>query len=122
MSKRTVLLADDDPGLRRLVGATLGAESFQILSADDGEEALAIARGEHPALILLDINMPGQNGLDVCRELKSDPATAGIKIVMLTASGAELDRRRAFEAAADDYVVKPFSPIALLDKVYALLS
>jgi len=122
VSKRTVLLADDDPGLRRLVGATLGAECFQILSADDGEEALAIARGEHPALILLDINMPGQNGLDVCRELKSDPATAGIKIVMLTASGAELDRRRAFEAAADDYVVKPFSPIALLDKVYALLS
>ena len=122
MTKRTVLLADDDPGLRRLISATLGADSFDILSADDGEEALAVARRERPALILLDINMPRQNGLDVCRQLKSDPETAGIKIVMLTASGAELDRRRAAEAAADDYVVKPFSPIALLDKVYALLS
>lgn len=121
MNKRTVLLADDDPGLRRLVGATLGSEHFNLLSAADGEETLTVARDRLPALILLDINMPKRNGLEVCRLLKDDQATAHIKIVMLTASGSDIDRTRAFEASADDYFVKPFSPIALLDKVYALL-
>jgi DNA-binding response OmpR family regulator len=122
MSKRTVLLADDDSGLRRLVGVTLGNEHFELLAAGDGEETLRLARAVHPQLILLDINMPGRNGLDVCRLLKRDPKTADIKIIMLTASGSDADRRQAGEAAADDYFVKPFSPIALLDKVYALLS
>ncbi|HZO29541.1 MAG TPA: response regulator [Chloroflexota bacterium] len=121
MNKRTVLLADDDPGLRRLVGATLGSEHFNLLSAADGEETLTVARQRLPALILLDINMPRRNGLEVCRMLKADPTTSHIKIVMLTASGSDVDRTRAFEASADDYFVKPFSPIALLDKVYALL-
>jgi DNA-binding response OmpR family regulator len=121
MNKRTVLLADDDPGLRRLVGATLGSEHFELLSAGDGDETLMVARQLQPSLILLDINMPRRNGLEVCRMLKADPETAHIKIVMLTASGSDIDRTRAFEASADDYFVKPFSPIALLDKVYALL-
>jgi DNA-binding response OmpR family regulator len=121
MNKRTVLLADDDPGLRRLVGATLGSEHFNLLSAADGEETLSMARQRLPALILLDINMPSRNGLEVCRLLKSDPTTSHIKIVMLTASGSDVDRTRAIDASADDYFVKPFSPIALLDKVYALL-
>jgi DNA-binding response OmpR family regulator len=121
MNKRTVLLADDDPGLRRLVGATLGSEHFELLSAADGDETLLVARQSRPSLILLDINMPRKNGLEVCRLLKADPETAHIKIVMLTASGSDIDRTRAFEASADDYFVKPFSPIALLDKVYALL-
>ena len=121
MTKRTVLLADDDPGLRRLVGATLGTDNFTLLAAEDGEQTIEIAREAHPELILLDINMPKRNGLDVCRVLKNDPDTAGIKIVMLTASGSEADRREAIEADADDYFVKPFSPIALLGKVYDLL-
>ena len=121
MNKRTVLLADDDPGLRRLVAATLGSEHFNLLAAVDGDETLSIARQELPSLILLDINMPGRNGLEVCQLLKADPATSHIKIVILTASGKDVDRTRAFEVDADDYFVKPFSPIALLDKVYALL-
>ncbi len=121
MNKRTVLLADDDPGLRRLVGATLGSEHFNLLSAADGEETLSVARQRLPALILLDINMPRRNGLEVCRLLKADPTTSHIKIVMLTASGSDVDRTRAFEASADDYFVKPFSPVALLNKIYDLL-
>ena len=122
MSKRTVLLADDDDGLRRLVGATLGSEHFDLHEAMDGESTLVLAREHRPELILLDIDMPRMSGLEVCRLLKADPATAHIKIVMLTASGSQDDRARAFEAAADDYFVKPFSPIALLDKVYSLLA
>jgi DNA-binding response OmpR family regulator len=117
-----VLLADDDPALRRLIGATLGSDDFDLLQAIDGEEALRVARGEHPALVLLDVNMPRVDGFEVCRQLKSDPSTADIKVVMLTARGADIDRLHAREAGADEYFSKPFSPVQLLNKVYALLA
>jgi DNA-binding response OmpR family regulator len=87
----------------------------------DGEEALRTARERHPRLILLDVNMPRLDGFEVCRALKADAATADIKIVMLTARGADADRARGREAGADDYFIKPFSPVSLLNKVYALL-
>jgi DNA-binding response OmpR family regulator len=120
-TKRCVLLADDDPGLRRLIGTTLGTEDFDLLQATDGQEALDIARQKHPELVLLDVNMPKLDGFEVCRHLKAEPATAGIKIVMLTARGADVDRAKGREAGADDYFIKPFSPVQLLNKVYALL-
>ena len=119
--KRRVLLADDDPGLRRLICTTLGTEDFDLLQAVDGEEALQIARQQHPELVLLDVNMPKLNGFEVCRHLKSEPETSGIKVVMLTARGGDVDRARGREAGADDYFIKPFSPVQLLNKVYALL-
>ena len=119
--KRCVLLADDDPGLRRLIGTTLGTEDFDLLHAIDGEEALTMARKHHPELVLLDVNMPKMNGFEVCRSLKTDPETAGIKVVMLTARGLDVDRAMGREAGADDYFIKPFSPVRLLNKVYALL-
>jgi DNA-binding response OmpR family regulator len=119
--KRRVLLADDDPGLRRLIGTTLGAQDFELLQAVDGDEALQMAREQQPELVLLDVNMPKLDGFEVCRQLKSDPETSGIKVVMLTARGAETDRAHGREAGADDYFVKPFSPVQLLNKVYALL-
>jgi DNA-binding response OmpR family regulator len=121
MVKRRVLLADDDPALRRLIGTTLGSQDFDLLQAVDGEEALQIARQQHPELVLLDVNMPKLDGFEVCRNLRSDPATSAMKIVMLTARGADVDRARAREAGADDYFIKPFSPVQLLNKVYALL-
>jgi DNA-binding response OmpR family regulator len=119
--KRRVLLADDDPGLRRLIGTTLGTEDFDLLQANDGEQALQIARQQHPELVLLDVNMPKLDGFEVCRHLKSEPETSGIKVVMLTARSEEVDRARGREAGADEYFTKPFSPVQLLNKVYALL-
>jgi DNA-binding response OmpR family regulator len=119
--KRRVLLADDDPALRRLIHTTLGTTDFELLQAQDGEEALQIAREQHPELILLDVNMPKLDGFAVCQRLKGAPETAAIKVVMLTARGADADRARGREAGADDYFVKPFSPVQLLNKVYALL-
>jgi two-component system alkaline phosphatase synthesis response regulator PhoP len=119
--KRRVLLADDDPGLRRLIGATLGTTDFEVLNAVDGEEALRIARQQHPELVLLDVNMPKFDGFEVCHFLKSDPETSNIKVVMITARAAEADRARGREVGADDYFIKPFSPIQLLNKIYALL-
>jgi DNA-binding response OmpR family regulator len=122
VSKYKVLLADDDPGLRKLVGTTLGTEDFALYHASDGEETLRIARAEQPDIILLDINMPRKNGLEVCREIKAGADTNGIKVVMLTASGSEADKAGASAARADDYFVKPFSPVALLNKIYELLT
>jgi two-component system, OmpR family, phosphate regulon response regulator PhoB len=119
--KRRVLLADDDASLRRLIGTTLGDEDFDLLQAVDGEEALRVALEQHPALVLLDVNMPKLDGFEVCRNLKSAPATADIKVVMLTARAADADRQRARQAGADEYFVKPFSPVQLLNKIYDLL-
>ncbi|HEX8967686.1 MAG TPA: response regulator [Chloroflexota bacterium] len=119
--KRRVLVADDDSALRRLISTTLGTEDFELLQAVDGEEALRIARQDYPELVVLDVNMPRVNGFEVCRRLKSAPETASIKIVMLTASAGEEDRARGRQAGADDYFTKPFSPLQLLNKVYALL-
>ena len=121
LTKRLVLLADDDQALRRLISTTLGTEDFDLLQAVEGEEALALARREHPQLVLLDINMPKLDGFEVCEALKASADTAGIKVVMLTARGTEMDRARGREVGADDYFIKPFSPIQLLNKVYALL-
>ena len=120
-ARRRVLLADDDPSLLRLISTTLGSEDFDLLYALDGQEALDVARRERPDLILLDINMPRVDGFEVCQALKGDPETAGVKVVMLTARGSDADRARGRECGADDYFVKPFSPIQLLNKVYALL-
>jgi two-component system, OmpR family, phosphate regulon response regulator PhoB len=120
-SKRRVLVADDDDGLRRLIWTTLGTEHFELLQAVDGEEALEIARQQHPELVLLDVNMPKLDGFEVCRQLKNEPDTSSIKVVILSARGADTDRARGREAGADDYFIKPFSPVQLLNKVYALL-
>lgn len=120
--KRRVLLVDDDEGLRRVVAVTLGEEEFELLLASDGEEAVAVARQQHPELILLDVSMPRLNGFDVCRTLKCDPNTVGIKIIMLTAAALPADKARGREVGADAYFVKPFSPLALLDKVHSVLN
>jgi DNA-binding response OmpR family regulator len=120
-AKRRVLLADDDAGLRRLIGTTLGTDDFDLLHATNGEEALQIARQQRPELVVLDVNMPKLDGFEVCRHLKSEPETAGIKVVMLSARSAEVDRAKGWAAGADDYFIKPFSPIQLLNTVYALL-
>lgn len=121
-SKKKILVADDDPGLRQLVAATLGADDFILLHAVNGDEAIAVALQQQPDLVLLDVNMPGRNGFEVCKFLKAQPSTAGIKVVMLTASGSEAERNLGRSVGADDYFVKPFSPLALLNKIYGLLS
>ena len=117
----SILIADDEPTNIRLVTRLMSAQGYRILTAANGEEALAVVGRERPDLILLDVNMPKLDGFEVCRHLKSEPETAGIKVVMLTARGADVDRAKGREAGADDYFIKPFSPVQLLNKVYALL-
>lgn len=114
---KTLLIADDEEGIRSLVRMTLDTGAYRIIEAADGEAALAMAREHRPDLVLLDVMMPKLSGFEVCRALKEDPDTAGIAVVMLTARIQGSDRARGEESGADDYFTKPFSPIALLRKV-----
>jgi len=117
-----VLIVDDEPHVITLVRVTLEDESFRIIEATDGAQALAAAEETVPRLIFLDVRMPGVDGFEVCRRLRSDPRFSATKIVMLTASGQEADRTRGIAAGADEYLTKPFSPLALLNLVHSLLS
>ena len=119
---KKLLIADDEDGIRSLVRMTLEADSYEILEARDSDEALALAREQQPDLMFLDVMMPGGSGFDVCRELKADPATSNITIIMLTAQAQERDREHGVEAGADDYFTKPFSPVGLLAKVEEVLA
>ena len=116
-----VLIADDQPNMRQLVRLTLESGHFEILEAPDGDAALAVARAERPDLLFLDWTMPGLAGVEVCRALREDPQTSGMRIVMLTARSQDSDRLHAQEMGADDYITKPFSPIQLLEKVRDVL-
>ena len=112
-----VLIADDEPSMRALVRLTLKSHRFEILEAEDGERALELARRELPDLLFLDWTMPRLSGLDVCRQLREEPATAELRVVMLTARTQDFDRLAATAVGVDDYITKPFSPLRLLEKV-----
>ena len=117
-----VLVADDDADIRDLVAFKLEQAGFEVIAVEDGQTAVEQARTRQPTLAVLDVSMPGLSGIDVCRMLRSDPATAGILIIMLTARVQEQDVEGGFSAGADDYVTKPFSPRELVSRIQALLS
>jgi DNA-binding response OmpR family regulator len=117
----TILIVDDEAPILDLVRFTLEDADVRVVEASDGAEALVLARRIKPDLVLLDVQMPRLNGLEVCRQLRLEPAFARTPIVMLTAAGQESDRARGREAGADEYLTKPFSPLALLALVEALV-
>jgi DNA-binding response OmpR family regulator len=116
-----VLVADDDDDIRDLVAFRLDRAGYEVLRAGDGQEALDLARKHHPDLAVLDVMMPKLTGYDVTRELRADAATSRIPVILLTARVQEADVARGFEAGADDYVKKPFSPQELKARVQAVL-
>jgi len=120
---KKILIVDDQPQIRELVAITLQVNSYQILLAENGQQAIEIAQTEHPDVILLDVMLDGSDldGLEVCRRLKKNPATEDIPIVLLTAHGQMSDIEAGKAAGADDYFTKPFSPIALMKKIEAVL-
>ena len=119
----TILLVDDDPDIVRLLTMTLRPEGFRLLSASDGNAALEIARAERPDLLLLDWNMPGRNGLEVCRALRaeSDPHLRFMPVVLLTAQAGAEDTAAGFAAGVTDYVTKPFAPAHIRARVHTWL-
>ncbi len=120
--KPQILVVDDEPDALEILGFKLKEAGFDPLLAKDGAKALELARNQHPALIVLDLMLPEVDGLEVCKILRRDQATAHIPIVMLTARAAEMDRVLGLELGADDYVTKPFSPRELVLRIRKLLA
>ena len=119
-SKR-ILIAEDEDDVRRLVSSSLKNAGFATLEASDGPGALEAARTQLPALVVLDLMLPGMQGLEVCKALKGAAETKSIPIIMLTAKAEEVDRIVGFELGADDYLTKPFSPRELVLRVQSIL-
>jgi two-component system, OmpR family, phosphate regulon response regulator PhoB len=116
-----VLLVEDDPALAELLEFRFRAEGYDVAATADGDEALLLATENPPDLVLLDWMIEGTSGIEVCRRLRRDKATAHVPIIMLTARGAEEDTIRGLETGADDYITKPFSPRELLARVSAIM-
>lgn len=118
----TILTIEDQPDIRRLIRMTLEFKGFEVLEAADGPQGLAIARARRPALILLDVMMPGVDGLTVSRTLAADPVLGRIPLVMLSALGTPADVQAGLSTGVHAYLIKPFSPWELLDMVERLTS
>jgi DNA-binding response OmpR family regulator len=124
---KSVLVVDDDPDIRELITWKLGQAGYTTLVAGDGEAGLAaVAAGDRegraPDLILVDWMMPKMSGIDVCRALRQNPATARIPVILLTANAQEADVELGFAAGVDDYIAKPFSPREMLSRIEAVLA
>lgn len=120
-TRQTILAVDDEEDILELVNFHLSREGYSVTTADTGESALAAANQHPPALILLDLMLPGIDGLEVARRLRRQPGTAEIPIIMLTAKGEEADVVAGLELGADDYITKPFSPRVLVARVKSVL-
>ncbi len=121
MSKATILVVDDEDDIRELVALNLDREGYKVLACETGEHALAMVRSKTPDLVVLDLMLPGIDGLEVCKRLKTDPSLRHIPVVMLTAKGEESDIVAGLELGADDYITKPFSGKVLVARVRRLL-
>lgn len=117
-----VLIADDERALRMLIAGTLEIGDYEILEADNGIAALDKVKREKPDLIILDVMMPGMTGYEVCKQIKTNPDIADTKVLILTAKGQLSDKEAAWEAMADFYLAKPFSPMELLAMVEEILN
>lgn len=119
--KETILIVEDEKDIVKMLDYNLKKEGYKVIVADDGEDALDAAKVKHPDLILLDLMLPGLDGLEVCKELKNERKTKSIPVIMLTAKAQESDKVVGLELGADDYVTKPFSPRELIARIKAVL-
>jgi two-component system alkaline phosphatase synthesis response regulator PhoP len=121
MQKGKILVVDDEVYILHILDFSLGAEGFEVLTANNGEEAIAKAKQEQPDLIVLDIMMPVLDGYETLRQLKRDAKTKEIPVILLTAKGRDVDKRLGFEVGATDYIVKPFSPSRLIERIEEII-
>jgi len=121
MGKKKILAVDDEPNILMSIEFILDMEGYEVHTAHDGEEALEVADRIRPDVILLDINMPRIDGYEVCRILRERKDMAGMKVIMLTAKGQTLEKKKGLEVGADEYVTKPFSAVDLLQKIRACI-
>lgn len=121
MGKRRILAVDDEPNILLSLEFILEEEGYEVHTARDGDEALAVAASTRPDLILLDVAMPRKDGYEVCRLLRENADLAGVKVIMLTAKGQPLEKKKGVEVGADLYVTKPFGAAELLERIRAVL-
>ncbi|MDG6005788.1 MAG: response regulator transcription factor [Candidatus Brocadia sp.] len=121
MAKEKILVVDDEQDLVKLIRYHLEKDGYRVLSAYNGEDALFLSRKERPELLILDLMLPGMDGLEVCKKLKADRDLTNTAIVMLTAKGEEADITTGLKLGADDYITKPFSPKELVARAQAVL-
>lgn len=121
MTKEKILIVEDEKDIVKMLEYNLKKEGFRVITAYDGEEATDLATREHPDIVLLDLMLPGIDGLEVCKSLKAQNKSKDIPIIMLTAKSQEADKVLGLELGADDYVTKPFSPRELLARIKAVL-
>jgi DNA-binding response OmpR family regulator len=112
-----VLVAEDDPDVRELIERKLRSDGMDVLAVADGVAALQAARTARPDLVLLDVMMPGMTGLQICEELRAHVATRDLPVVLITARARDVDVQTGYDAGADDYIVKPFSPRDLVSRI-----
>ncbi len=117
METKKILIADDNENIRTALTYLLEDEGYQLMLAKDGADTLRKVRERHPDILFLDIMMPEMNGYDVCRTIKNDPQLKSTYVIMLTAKGQVAEQERGKEVGADEYIVKPFSPMEILAKV-----
>ncbi|MYL24406.1 response regulator [Halomonas alkaliantarctica] len=117
-----VLVVDDEPNIVLSLEFLMEQAGFEVTTAEDGEQALASVKSAQPDLILLDISLPGISGFDVLEQLRAQPETERLPIIMLTAHGREVEREKGMALGADDYITKPFSTQTLVEKVKGLLN
>jgi len=121
VAKGKILVVDDEIYIVHILDFSLGIEGYEVMTALDGEAALAKVAQDKPDLIVLDIMMPKLDGYETCKALKSNPETKDIPVILLSAKGRNVDQKVGFEVGADDYITKPFSPRKLVERINAIL-
>ncbi len=121
MNKGKILVVDDENYILHILDFSLGAEGYEVVTAEDGEEAVRKAKEQKPDLVVLDVMMPKMDGFEACRAIKGDPELGGTPVILLSAKARDVDQKQGYEAGADDYITKPFSPGRLVDRVHGLL-
>jgi two-component system alkaline phosphatase synthesis response regulator PhoP len=122
VDRKRVLVVDDEVYILQILEFSLEMEGFEVATAQNGEEAIAQALENPPDLVVLDIMMPRMDGYEACRRLKTDPRTQNTPVILLSAKGRSIDQEIGFEAGAEEYITKPFSPRKLVERIKALLT
>ena len=122
MGKMTVLVIDDDPVILELLRVNFEIEGFDVVCASDGEEGFDRAHDHHPDVVISDIMMPRRDGLQLLRDLKSDPDTEDLPVILLSAKAQKAEVQQGLDLGADDYITKPFDPLELIDRLNAVVS
>ena len=121
MGKLTVLVIDDDPVILELLRVNFEIEGFDVLTAHDGDEGLELAQSNHPDVVISDIMMPRRDGLQLLTDLKGDPRTEGLPVILLSAKAQKSEVQHGLDLGADDYITKPFDPIKLIERLNAVV-